>query len=372
MIPITYCRSSSINNLNYCEHQWFITYCLGFEHKPNAKAEWGTCAHKVLELLALYKLAIQEGRKKVIDKEVNLTLTIDEEAFLKPKQLGIIEVDTINSSRINKDIYQPDALLKYGHIRYGEELVEYLIESVYGYYKKHTSNKWTPISYKHVQNWVWMALDYQGGIYDPRKKHIIAPEKHFEIEIKEDWAKYDYLYQGQNLSGYLKLKGTIDLTIDSGNDLYEIVDWKTGKRLNWATGEPKTYNKLQTDAQLLLYYYVAKQLYPDKDILVTIFFIRSGGPYTLCFTKEKIEESLELFKTSFDRMRNMKVPQLLDPNHEDFRCKRLCDFKKNELEGTNICHCIHHKINTLGIEKVIDLYSHKDHHMDNYQAPGSV
>ena len=82
------------------------------------------------------------------------------------------------------------------------------------------------------------------------------------------------------------MKGTIDLITKPSEDTLEIIDWKTGRRLDWATGQEKTQEKLETDPQLMIYFYAAKKLYPEiKNCIVTIFFINDGGPFSVSFNK---------------------------------------------------------------------------------------
>ena len=49
---VTYVRSSSYNNYSYCQMQYFITYVLGHQSDSGKKADMGTMAHKVMEILA--------------------------------------------------------------------------------------------------------------------------------------------------------------------------------------------------------------------------------------------------------------------------------------------------------------------------------
>lgn len=357
MIPILYLRSSSISDFITCQQKYFLGYTLGFEQSTNIKTEWGSCTHRILECIAQCKKLLQEGKNRLIDKEIDVDITFSEKELLLPTQLNISEIDLINSTRINKDIYKIKCHLPYGHIRYGKDLVEYFIDKCLIYYKSISKHKWQPIYSKHIANFTWIALEYQNGICDPRKRTIIGTEKHFDFEIKEDWAQYDY----NGHTGYLRLKGTIDLTLDNGNNLYEICDWKTGSKKNWTTNEPKTYKSLHHDPQLLMYHYVANKIYPNKDILVTIFYLRECGPYSLCFSQEHIQEAIDIFKNTFDQIRNTKLPELLDPRQKHQMC-RFCDFSKKE----NLCHKIYDDIVNIGINRVIEENTQAGHTLDKY------
>ena len=41
----------------------------------------------------------------------------------------------------------------------------------------------------------------------------------------------------KKLKGQLAIKGTIDLVTKLNDDTIEVVDWKTGRRMDWTTGE---------------------------------------------------------------------------------------------------------------------------------------
>ena len=49
---VTYIRSSSYNNYDFCQMQYFLTYVLGHRSDSNKKADMGTMVHKVMEILA--------------------------------------------------------------------------------------------------------------------------------------------------------------------------------------------------------------------------------------------------------------------------------------------------------------------------------
>ena len=75
---VTYIRSSSYNNYDYCQLQYFITYVLGHRSTSGKKAQLGTIVHKVMECLAVCKKRLQ-GRKtktmKVTDNATTILLT---------------------------------------------------------------------------------------------------------------------------------------------------------------------------------------------------------------------------------------------------------------------------------------------------------
>ena len=61
---VTYIRSSSYNNYDFCQMQYFLTYVLGWGSDSGKKAEMGTMAHKVMEVLAGLKKFQQDNPRK--------------------------------------------------------------------------------------------------------------------------------------------------------------------------------------------------------------------------------------------------------------------------------------------------------------------
>jgi hypothetical protein len=225
-----------------------------------------------------------------------------------------------------------------------------------------------------------MLLDYNNGAFDPRRRTIIAAEPHFDFIIEKEWAKYNFvLPNGKTITGNLRIRGTIDLiSALPGGIIYEIIDLKSGQRLDWASQQDnkvKTYSDLQQDFQLMLYYYAARLMYPEaKQIIVTIFFIRDGGPYTFCFDDRTLEEVENRLRDRFEEIRACTLPMMQDPSQSNFKCKYICDYFKmaSPDKEKNFCRFIHDKIESDGINAVTNLYTAKDFCIGHYEAPGEV
>lgn len=230
---ISYFRSSSYNNWDFCQQQYFISYVLGQEQQSNKKADKGTIVHKVLECLAQLNLAMVNEQDFFIDEHLG-KIKFNPDTVMKVTKLDDEEVDKINKTRKNKSTYknQNSCMLKHGAKRYGVEIVEKLIDMSYEYYTSRiTHHKWMPVDFKDCTNFVWMALDYKvgfkQGIFDPRNRDIIAVEPHFDFELDEEWANYEFLNnKGEMTSGKLSLKGTIDLVTKVNDNTIEVIDWK--------------------------------------------------------------------------------------------------------------------------------------------------
>jgi hypothetical protein len=321
--------------------QYFLTYVLGHRSDSGKKADLGTMVHKVMEVLAgLKKFQQDNPRKKYL----------------------VVKDDAVDEVRIHKD----ELLTK--------QCVEDLVDLSFNSYKKGSKHKWTPADRKEVSRLSWLALDWNDGQFDPRYRDIVDPEPHFDIPIEEDWAKYEYeMPNGEVIQGRLAIKGTIDLVTKVDDDTIEVIDWKTGRRLDWATGQEKDFKKLTTDAQLLLYNYAISKLYPDyKQAIMSIFFIKDGGPFSMCFDKSDQDKFLDMLKNRFEEIKANVSPKPLREDRSHWKCTKLCHFYKNDWPGTDTPMCTHvgNKLKSDGLEKTVKDCTKKGFSIGYYEAPG--
>lgn len=331
-----------------CEQQYFIEYVLGIRGPSNKKADKGTITHKVLEILADIKKNQQDNILSFIDDVV-------------------------------------------GEINVGNYCLENIIEIVYKYYtNKFSHHEWKTVDLVDCRDWVYKAIQCNNGMFDPRNRNILSPEQHFDIIIEKPWAKYSYDTSEGLLEGYLGLKGTIDLITKIDDNTLEVIDWKTGKRLDWATGKEKTHAKLQNDPQLMIYHYAISKIFPKYDhVIITIYFINDGGPFSIMFDKTDLVRTEEMLRTKFEIIKKTKKPRL----NRTWMCNKLCHFgKTNFSDSSSIlpiieyrdnqvcetgsfmtkCEQIKHDIEINGIESVTQQYKHPNHTFGKYKAPGSV
>lgn len=330
-----------------CQQQYFLEYVLGWRGPSGQKADKGTITHKVLEILAVIKKAQQDKQRYVLDDVI-----------------GQIDTEDYDLDVINKMVY------------------EY-------YVKASPHHKWTDRDARDCKAWVGKAITLNNGMFDPRNRNILEPEQHFDFEIKKPWAKYSYETPEGKLEGYLALKGTIDLVTKISDDTIEVIDWKTGKRLDWATGQEKTQEKLESDPQLMIYYYAIRHLYPNiKHIIFSIYFINDGGPFSICFDSFDMQKTEDMLRRKFEVIKNTKRPQL----NKSWMCNKLCHFGKTTFENTHIepieeyrsgqvcnmgstmtkCEQVKHDIELHGINTVVDNYKHKQHSFGFYKSPGEA
>ena len=226
-------------------------------------------------------------------------------------------------------------------------------------------------------------------MFDPRNRHILCPEQHFDIEIKKPWSAYSYDTPEGKLEGNLAIKGTIDLITLVDDNTIEIVDWKTGKRLDWATGKEKTQEKLEQDPQLRIYHYAISHLYPHiNHIIFSIYFINDGGPFSICFDKSDLPKTEEMLRQKFEIVKNTRKPRL----NKSWMCTKLCHFGKTTFDNTHItpqieyrenrtcnmgstmtkCEQVKHDIDLHGMNVVVEQYKNQNHSFGKYKAPGST
>ncbi len=343
---VTYIRSSSYNNYGYCQMQYFITYVLGYQSKSGKKADMGTMVHKVMEVLAGLKKYHQDNPRARI-------LRVDDDAIGKFK---------CPRTELNTD-----------------ELVNKLLDLSVDAYEAKSPHTFNTKDREEIAKTAWCFLTHGNKQFDPRLRDIHFPEPHFDIPIEEDWAKFEYEINGKKIKGQLAIKGTIDLVTKLNDDTIEVVDWKTGRRMDWTTGEVKDYKKLENDPQLLLYYYAISKLYPEfPNRIMSIFFYKDKdgdpdpSPFSLCFAPEDEQRFLEMLKNRVEEIRQNIAPKPLDPNRNHWKCTRLCHFCKTKWGDTddNMCIYIENHIKEHGMDETVKKCTRDGFDIGFYEAPG--
>jgi len=331
-----------MNNWSYCQLQYFNTYVLGHHSPSGQKADMGTITHAVFETLAICKKRLQSGNRK------RMKVTHD--------PLGDF---SFSAEELRTD-----------------EFVYKILNRSFEFYKKHCShNTFDSKSYDFCEKMVWDTLRYDGGQFDPRNRAIIDTEPHFDFAIDEPWAKFSFDGPDGKIEGNLAVKGTIDLITELPDRTIEVIDWKTGQRLDWATGEKKDYDKLTKDTQLLLYYYAVGRLYPKyQHRLMTIFYCRDGGPFTLAYDDDDLEYFMKYMKNLFKEISINQNPKPRSRDRSDFRCTKLCHYYKTNWPGTDktMCHHVEEQLHTIGMSETVKQLSRPGFTIGTYQSPGEV
>jgi len=314
---ITFHRSSSLGALEFCEMKYFFQYVLGKKDKTNKRAVLGTIFHRAMQVLADKKIAQRDKKKKLENDDIC--------------DMTFAECDDI----------------------------DHITEVCFNYYKEHEKDvDLTPSDLKTCIKWVYKAIAYNDGALDPRNQDVYATELFFDFQIKKPWAKYHYEIQGKVFEGYLGIKGTVDLIVFETEDYFQILDYKTGKRLNWATDKPKEYEDLQNDKQLLLYYYALKNEFPDKEFYVSIYYVNDGGVFDFAFGDEEYEKAEKMLRSRFEYIRSVGTPKQLSPQQKHWKCQKLCKFSEfDKKAGKSTCNVFHDMIKSKGIHYVTEKYA---------------
>ena len=327
---VTFLRSSSIGSYKFCPHRYNMEYLLGIPGTSNKKANKGNVYHKVVEACALYKLALQKGEK-----------TYD------LPDIGIFSTET-----------PPDLadLTRRSFLHY-KSLSEYC--------------DWNDTDEMECLQWVNQTLEWDSGAYSPLTSKIFGVEEFFDLKIIEEWAKYSYKSptNGENIEGYLGIKGNIDFILDRGESHLTLIDWKSGARKDWTTNPSKykTYKDLVNDDQLLLYTFAFHKLYPWATFDQTIFYVNDGGPVTIPRGEEDFEKAENMLRTYFNKIRNDKFPK----KNVTFKCTKWCHYGMNNFEGTDdtICNHLHSQMVENGLYQVMREFG-KPNHWEKYGSGG--
>ena len=290
---LPFLRSSLIGNWDLCQNQCILTYAMGLENKAGAAAAIGSCVHRLMELRALASI-----------HEKNDIFSFEYEGW------GEITTEWAKDPNLTID-------RAYAH---QQEL------------DSHVDWKKAPKA-KILKSALKAITDYPE--YDPINLNIIEIEQYFDLEIKEEWAKYSETVNGKLYEGYLRIKGTIDCIIAHEDNVIECFDYKNGGRKSFATGEIKTPEYLKNDHQLLFYLYALNKLYPGKTFIMTLYFINDGGIFPVIGDEEMLQRAEDMIKSSYQEILAVEVPTVLDKKRGDFRCRYCCEYSKTCLLYTS-------------------------------------
>jgi len=288
-----YLSPSGYSQWDFCPMAFYMNYVLKWRGTSNKKADKGTIVHKALECLALAKVADQNGLNSAEDEDI-----------------GIIDT---NKTMSRSTDYLDDILQR-----------AYTFCST-----KFKHHEWDESDYKQCKKWYWKALELNNGMFHPLSLNIISPELKFQFEIEEAWAAAKI----NDEECFFGLRGIIDLVVDHTEGVYEVIDWKTGKRIDWGSGKEKDLVYLKNDPQVRMYHLAMNKMYPDcHQVMVTIVFINSGGPFTICLTDEDLPDTRKMVERRFKEIIATDIPRL----KKSWKCTKFCDFGTTSYEGTHV------------------------------------
>lgn len=323
---VTYFRSSSLGTWKLCQQKFFINYVLGVPHSSNLAAAKGTVVHKIMELLALAKMAMQQQQEQFDAEELGM---LPVSVAYDIEYLHSLAVPLVKKSCPN--LTDPKTV-------------------------KSKAQLWTKTHDEDCLEWTYDALNWQGGLYDPRNQKIVAVEKHFDFPIMERWAKYNFPLGGENIEGHLHLRGTVDLVIEESPGVLMVIDYKTsapsknGGVMDWATYKDKSHNDIFEDTQFRLYHYALRRMFPEYNhVFLTAFYIRAGGPRILDYHDDILPETEQRLRKFFEEMKRTQVPDVTPGKKCSF-----CDYSKISVDlGCSPCEFYQREVLNKGINQVI-------------------
>lgn len=336
----TYIRSSSWGSYEMCPMKYFFVYELGMKDKQNVKALMGSVMHKNLELLGKAKIAQQSKKRQFKDDD-----------------FGTIKLKDITLDRLN--------------------------EMSFDFYDMAYPGLMSNASKKQCLQWTELAVTRLDGSLDPRNQNLHAVEEFFDVEVPHKWADYSYQFGNREIKGRLRLKGTVDVIMKEDETYFHILDYKSGRRYNWAKDKVKTYEDLEDDNQLLLYYYALRLKYPDKKFFVSIYFVNDhkidkvvveGGLFTFAFSDDDMLRAEQKIKQIFQKMQNDKNPKQIHSKCSHFKCQYMCAFSQiiPEISLTELaCIAIKREIEENGISATTMKYGDLDK-LSKYDGGGRL
>lgn len=289
-IEIAFLRSSLKSTWDICNHRAYLEYSLGFKQPSGKAACRGTCLHKAAELIALRKLAIQNNQSSFYEDSLQREFTVDE--------------------------LTPDLA----------------VEVSYNYYRELESHlEWDEKDKTDCRKWLDIVLKEIN--FDERE--VFSAEHFFNLQVEN-----------------IKLRGTVDLILKEDNSTLQYLDFKTGAAKNWASGETKNFDNLRHDFQLRLYYYALNQLFPDYEILMSIFYINNIGLVYIPLDKQELPK---IKKELLDFAKEVEETKITKPIYPDYRCN-WCAFAQKLDSGNTICEVMHAKLKKYGMEEVTSKY----------------
>ena len=301
---IQYLRASSIKTYEGCQFQFFIDSILQIPSGSGRKALLGTIVHHVLEIMARGK-KLGHGEGIFTNHEALLNICW---ARYKKEHAGKIELN----DKADK--------------KFCLKSIEKVINSS----------------------------------YNPTKLNVLHTEKQFRIPLLMPGFTFEYydILSKKTTSGNYEIRGTIDLITHVSDDTLEIIDWKTGSRKSWETGELKDYNYFaSSDIQLRMYDLATYLLFPEyKTRLLTMHFVNDGGPFTVCFDDAERAKTLEIIKNNFNIIKGNQLPSRIKETEpaQAWKCKSTCHFGKTKSQnGSSICENIYNYMLANGIEKTL-------------------
>jgi len=168
---------------------------------------------------------------------------------------------------------------------------------------------------------------------NPKDFNIVDLESRFQIEIGKDDNKH-------------VVSGIID-RIDKTEDGYEIIDYKTTKKM-------PAQEKVDNDIQLSIYLHAFLKRYPKEidnlsNIKVSLYYLKHGVKLTAMRTKEHLKESEQLLLDTIKTMESGKFEPIISPLCDWCGYQKYCPMWKHKFKEEG-------KMDSQEIKSAIDGY----------------
>ncbi len=286
--------ASSYDVYSWCAWKFYLQYNLGFQDESGPAAIIGHISHKVLEVLS---------------------------------RASILKHDPASK------IWNPD----------------YLWQIAFNYYYNQLPDASEKIKDDKLKKACRGIHELLASEYTPIRNNTIGAEQKFYIPLIEPGFAIKRHDNGE--VQYLKLSGKIDRVDQLDDETIEIIDYKTGTRVDFESKkrEKKDSEYLHEHIQPRMYHLAATKLYPwAKNILVTFIYLVDGGPVTVPFCPEDMETTRQIIHRRFKAIQSNEDPQ----RNLTWKCKVMCPFHK---DGT--CGHVWQEKDDLGHEFIDNKYA---------------
>lgn len=203
--------------------------------------------------------------------------------------------------------------------------IQKFIDKSYDFFSAKESHlAWTDADYREVCRNIKKAQAHD--FFPENHKEIIQTEQFFNMKAESPWGEYAYVDAGTVEKGNVDLVGVIDLVFRDQDGILNVIDYKFGKPQDWNTGKNKDYASVIKDIQLCMYYYAMRNMFPDEDIMINLWYVKHQTIFSACFDQAQEDIILKKIKSCLHQIRTMEKPH----TNYSYRCK-LCSFSKTNF-----------------------------------------
>jgi len=241
-----------------------------------------------------------------------------------PQKYKFQEIDKIKVSKSAEAIFGNiiHNALKYMH---SQEPLYPSLDQILEYYKKDWPNE-NKVEWREGQEKAYfeVGLEMLRGYYrknDPRKTKIVDLESRFEVEIPNE----------ENSETHI-LAGKIDRIDKLEDDAFEIIDYKTAKKM-------PPQNLVDNNLQLSLYHLALTKKWPHIEpskIKLSLYFLKHGVKLTTQMTKNRINETKQKILDSISEIEKSDFHPTPGPLCEWCGYKPICPMWKHQYENQKV------------------------------------